>query len=283
MIYDNMVTELEYFVPLVYDMIQKGKYEISNTQKIRIVKNGKIIKPFTDIHGYIEYGLTTDVFIKKKIRYRKDYKMHVLMLNVFGDEDDVKYYNDNKALRKVVINHKDGDKQNNDISNLEVVTQKINIQHALEKGLFKHGLKATTFEWLNDEMLYNITELFIARTPTNMIIDKLNLMQYGNSKKQVRRLINNIYSGIVMSREVSGYPFQLTKTNVPRPITYTDDDVKFVCEKIQEGYRNCEIVKLLYDRLGYNGDIKTTRRYKAFVSNIRNKKHRVDISSRYNI
>lgn len=272
----------EYFVPLVYETIQKGKYEISNTEKIRIIKNQKIMKPFIDIHGYVEYGLTTDTFTKEGKRRTKDYKMHVLMLNIFGDKDDIKYYNDNKLSRKVVINHKDGVKTNNNINNLEVVTQQVNIQHAIEMGLFKTGLKATSFYWLTDEIFYNITKLFINRTPTNIIIKKLNLLQYGNNKKQLRRLINNMYSGIVFKRDCDKCDFQKTKINVPRPITYTDDDVHFVCKKIEEGYRDCEIVKMIYNRLGYDGNIKTKRRYKSFVYNTRRKIHRTDISSQYN-
>lgn len=272
----------EIWKPLVYEDIQTNKYSISNTQKIKINKTGKIMKPFIDIHGYVEYGLCTNKMVSGNKRYSKDYKMHILMMNSFGNQNDIDYYNKNKSSRKVVINHKDGNKTNNDISNLEVVTQQYNIIHSIETGLRKSGLSATSFYWLDDEMLYKITELLTIRTPTNIIIDKLDLLKYGNSKKQIRQIINNIYCGLSMSNETITENLKDTKIDVPRPITYTDDDIRFICDKIVLGYRNCEIVEMLYSRLGYDGAIKTKRRYKALVSNIRNKVHRVDISSNYN-
>lgn len=40
---------------------------------------------------------------------------------------------------KFEINHKDGNKQNNSLSNLELVTRSENIKHAFRMGLRKHG------------------------------------------------------------------------------------------------------------------------------------------------
>lgn len=41
--------------------------------------------------------------------------------------------------RKLVVNHKDGNKSNNNINNLEVITQSENIQHAYDNGLSKRS------------------------------------------------------------------------------------------------------------------------------------------------
>jgi hypothetical protein len=80
------------------------------------VKNGKgfLLKLITDKRGYVS------LYLKGKM-----YSIHRLVADKYiGFENG-----------KQVVNHKDGNKSNNFVTNLEVVSQSVNIKHAYEMGL----------------------------------------------------------------------------------------------------------------------------------------------------
>lgn len=89
-------------------------------------KAGKLIEKYelnklqgsVDKDGYTTYRITVDGM-------RKHLKGHRMMMNAWvGVMDDM------------VVNHKDGNKQNNNIDNLEWCTVAANNAHAIETGLF---------------------------------------------------------------------------------------------------------------------------------------------------
>lgn len=107
----------------------EGYYEISNYGRVRRIKyddNGNktqyklpnYIKPKIDKDGYLRYTLC----LKQK---NKQFYAHRLVALHFID-------NPNKLP---VVNHKDGNKENNYYGNLEFCTQKYNNLHALKNGL----------------------------------------------------------------------------------------------------------------------------------------------------
>jgi len=88
----------------------EGIYQVSNLGKVRGVKRlsyigrnlkGKALKLFVTIHGYVQIGLTKN---NKQIKH----SVHRLVAKHF-----IKI-----PLNKPFINHKDGDKKNNCVSNL---------------------------------------------------------------------------------------------------------------------------------------------------------------------
>ena len=98
----------------------EGLYQVSNLGRVKSLKNReKILNPFSD-NNY----LNVDLF---KNRKKKRYKIHRLVAITFIPNID----------NKPEVNHIDGNKENNCISNLEWTTSSENMQHAFKMGLAK--------------------------------------------------------------------------------------------------------------------------------------------------
>lgn len=76
-------------------------------------KQGKIMKPSVNHNGYLIVN-----FYHNHIR--KGFGIHTLVATTFIEHEEYKNQ----------VNHKDGNKQNNNIENLEWVTPKENVQHS---------------------------------------------------------------------------------------------------------------------------------------------------------
>ena len=98
----------------------EGLYEVSNLGQVRSFYSGeaKVLKPSIDKDGYLKVNL-----YKNKKLYRK--LIHRLVATAFIPNLD----------NKPQVNHIDGNKQNNAVSNLEWCTRIENIQHSWETGL----------------------------------------------------------------------------------------------------------------------------------------------------
>lgn len=90
------------------------KYEVSDDGRIRNAKTGREIKQFLGPDGYMR----TQIAGKSRL-------VHRVIAKTYIPEVDGKEF----------VNHKDGNKQNNRVSNLEWVTRSENLQHAYAIGL----------------------------------------------------------------------------------------------------------------------------------------------------
>ena len=98
----------------------EGYYKISKEGEVLSLYTDKFLKPCVCSGGYLGVSL---VLNKKKTTHL----IHRLVANHFLDN----------PLNLPVINHKDGGKLNNHVSNLEWCTYKENTKHAIETGLMK--------------------------------------------------------------------------------------------------------------------------------------------------
>lgn len=124
----------------------EGLYEVSDNGKVRRMervfqrRDGKILpissrelKLCIDKYGYVYVCLQ-----KGKDRIHKT--IHRLVLETFTSAKDLQ------------VNHIDGNKLNNNLSNLEWVTSKENINHSIITGLRKYSNKAVG-KFVDDELV----------------------------------------------------------------------------------------------------------------------------------
>lgn len=105
----------------------EGCLEVSDEGRIRSnMRDGRILKASQDKKGYLRIHLTIN-------RKRHSLKVHREVARAFLDNPD----------NLPQVNHKDGDKTNNAVSNLEWISNKDNAQHAIENGLWENVFNAS--------------------------------------------------------------------------------------------------------------------------------------------
>lgn len=106
--------------------ITVSKYELANDYYLSedgVIYSGKYKRPMStslDKDGYVKVALTSPG--KKRHRY----SVHRLMMENYYPRED---------MHLLQVNHIDGNKQNNSLSNLEWATCEENIHHAMKTGL----------------------------------------------------------------------------------------------------------------------------------------------------
>ena len=93
-------------------------YDVSDKGHVRNNKTDHVLKPGIKNNGY-------PVVVLSNESGRCTKHVHKLVADAFYDHED----------RSLVVNHKDGNKRNNAIGNLELVTSSENNRHAYRTGL----------------------------------------------------------------------------------------------------------------------------------------------------
>ena len=119
----------------LFRTIYGTNYSVSNTGKVRSNTKHTVLKDSPSWNGYRRVSLSLG-----KRGLKAGFQVHRLVAEYFIDNPE----------NKPEVNHKDADKTNNTVSNLEWVTKEENTAHAVEKGLMisfkgeKHGCAKLT-------------------------------------------------------------------------------------------------------------------------------------------
>ena len=114
------IPEFEGFIISESGLIIRLPYFDSSNHK----RDGKIVNESIGKGGYSQVVLRVDNHPKNKL-------VHRLVMQTFKPKKD----------KKLQVNHKDGNKQNNHVSNLEWVTDKQNKEHSVKNGLHQRGVR----------------------------------------------------------------------------------------------------------------------------------------------
>ena len=239
----------EEWKPINYKNIVKGKYEVSNYGRFRKKKNGKMLygnNPKNE-KGYRRIALKT---ISGKI---KKFPMHRIVLHTFGYLDETKE-----------VNHKDKDKNNNSIWNLENSTRKENAEHAAKNDLYQSCERHYRSTFTNDEV-HKICQYVEEGLPVSDIIKILGL----SKRKNIYSNIDKILNGKSWTKISSKYNINY---NVYHYKTYKYEDLCIMCDCIfNKQLKNKEIIKMFpqYNAKKLNTALKSMRAgrvYKKIVN-----------------
>lgn len=122
------------------DVIDYPGYQVSESGQVRSNKKGavKLLKPQLTPKGYLR------ITLNKRGHKSRHKKIHRLVAYAFlGDPPSDKQNH---------INHKDGDKLNNHYSNLEWVTAKTNLEHAMDSNLITRNIRVRVYDTVSGSM-----------------------------------------------------------------------------------------------------------------------------------
>lgn len=136
---------------------------------------GKVLKPYIGSNGYPTYCLRRD---------NKNVKMtlHRLLAEAFIDN----------PFSLPCVNHIDGNKQNNNLNNLEWVTYQLNNLHALDTGL---RVMPRGESFILTKVTVSIRRALLAEYIPRVVTQKMLALKYNLSKQTVYNVIRESKNG----------------------------------------------------------------------------------------
>jgi len=215
----------------------EGRYEVSNLGRIRTMP--KIITGWIGQNGY------WTIKIKKNGESGNiNVPIHQIVASAFIRPTT----KEERRSRNVVVNHKDGNKLNNRVDNLEYVTQAENIRHALRTGLTPLRKTEKVTQDQEDEIitLYltgNYTQKSLATKfglqSINHIVRKATLQ--GRIKKS--QFSGRVVNGNKVSRTDREEIYKRFLSGTPRKLTAKEFSIEYshVCRIIRQEASRCQI------------------------------------------
>ena len=156
-----------------------------------------------DINGYEGLYQVSNLGRVKTLKPR--YKDKIILKPLSGRYLGVCLYKNKKGVRRtihrlvaetfigvkrgMVINHKDGNKKNNKLENLEVITQKENVKHAIRTGLGSIGERNGKAKFTNKEVA-KLRNIYVPRDSKNGC--RALAKEYNVTNQTMWRILHNI-------------------------------------------------------------------------------------------
>lgn len=148
---------------MVWKQIEDFDYEINYKGVVRRISTKRIKKPVKRSDGYIGISL----YVTK---YKtKTYQLHRLIAIAFINNPEGKQY----------INHKDSNRTNNSLENLEWVTFAENVRHGYKSGFASNKGSKNGFSILTEQQVLEIRQRREAEKLTYQKLAELYKVSYG--------------------------------------------------------------------------------------------------------
>jgi len=151
------------------ELQRNTNYMVDKQGNVYSKKRNKILSPKENHDGYLRIQL----WKANKCEY---VSIHRLIAETFIENVD----------NKPFVNHIDGNKQNNNVENLEWCTQKENIKHAFDTGLSTRCPKNWKINSISVEQ-YSKTDIYIKTFPSTMEVER----QLGIPHSQISNVCKN--------------------------------------------------------------------------------------------
>lgn len=197
------ISEIEYAVSVVNDIIVPNTYFISNLGNLYKNQNNSLVKCITfERNGYMRANLRTREPRGTNGDNRYKASLHILVATAF-----IEFPERLKGLSSVVVNHKDSNRANNCIENLEWVLQKENVAHAMASG----GIAKSKHE----DFAIKVCEQLVSQQypTTKSICDAIGLY---NATEVEKKLIRKIASKVGLTSISDKYFEGRISLNNPR-------------------------------------------------------------------
>lgn len=154
-------------------------YYISNYGRIYSVRYDRLIKPFLDSGGYLRVSITLP---NGKTCFTGVHKLTLMSFQPIVENDIY------------IPNHKDGNKTNNFIGNLEWATMSENTRHALDTGLANCKCENSSKSILSNKQVHYICSLMEKGKTNSEILNMLGY-DYGAERNRIGAVIRLIRRG----------------------------------------------------------------------------------------
>jgi len=221
------------------------KKVIENFSNYTISRNGDVVnikRDYTLIPRGTGFGNYLTVAIINDNGVRKTKYVHRLLAESFLHNID----------NKPVVNHKDGNKRNNSISNLEWCTVSENVQHAYDSGL--HHKASST-----DSPNTKLTERDVISI-CQYLMEGTRPIDIAKIKRVSKSVVKNIQNQSCFKNITLNYDLNSTKDyNL-----LSENTIKWICHQISSGLTDKEVLNISTNNSLTVRKIKSIRDRKSY-------------------